>query len=65
MSEDLAKLYNLIALPKEAETHINLGCTLSAPTPAGFVFCSCGVSFRVGIIVDRTTLYTQKEKIEK
>lgn len=51
-------LYNLIALPAEAKIHIDLGCTLLAPSVAGFVSCSCGASFRVGIIVDKTTLYS-------
>lgn len=52
-SFQLVNLYDLIALPKEAEEHINSGHMISAPKPnSSFSACSCGLSFRVGIIVD-------------
>ena len=53
------KLFDLIALPHEAKSHLSDGHILSTSTPANFVSCSCGISFRVGVIVDRTTLIEQ------
>lgn len=50
------KLSDLIALPFDAKSHIGNGHKLSQPTLAGFVACSCGLSFRTGVIVEKSTL---------
>lgn len=48
-----------IALPPEAREHLNQNHTIYVPTKAGFCHCSCGISFRVGIIVDSDNLVTE------
>lgn len=48
-----------IALPSEAREHLNQNHTIYVPTKAGFCHCSCGLSFRVGIIVDSENLVTE------
>lgn len=53
-------IHNLIALPKEAQSHIDAGHTIFAPEN-GDCYCSCGPGFRVGIIVDKTTLQENRD----
>lgn len=40
------------ALPKDAEEHIKQLHIIAPPTKAGFCVCSCGISFRVGFIIN-------------
>lgn len=55
-SHQLVNLYDLIAIQSEAKDHLESGHTLVELSRSGnFVCCSCGLSFKVGIIVDKRT----------
>jgi hypothetical protein len=45
-----------ISSPPEAKDHLDQGHTIYVPTRAGFCHCSCGLSFRVGVVVDYDSL---------
>lgn len=49
-----------IALPPEAREHLNQNHTIYVSQDgSSFCHCSCGLSFRVGIIIDSENLATE------